>query len=88
MELLPASDPEGLALLYVQQWLHEQGYTSGGAVGVNHLWLEIKYGRPKYPRICLRCKICFKMQLSGLLSEIQVFVTTTASCNRQPSSCR
>ena len=29
MDILPEDDPERLALLYVQQWLHEQGHTAG-----------------------------------------------------------
>ena len=30
MDQLPESDPEKLALLYVQQWLQDQGYGAGG----------------------------------------------------------
>ena len=29
MDLLPETEPEKLALLYVQQWLHEQGHMAG-----------------------------------------------------------
>lgn len=69
MDILTESDPEKLALLYVQQWLHEQGYSSGESFNsLSYLVTSVPLKNPQM--YTGKSSLVFLSVVTGLNSEV------------------